>query len=281
MGHCFSRDTVPATSNCSPGKILQKKSRISDANSLPSSESHLTEPTEEDLAKPATRGRYVSHDGVLSTVALKFPRIRKSFHTLSAAFKEYAGDRCHMNKTEFLDCVNNYLGIPKEKLVIHPPVEIFEEYKTNEDNIELREFIIGVVCTWVYQDEIGKAVSIQVLRKTISEANKASEMTAVIAEGLQPDPSQQAEMARRWSKISYGFLVVKSAFRAIDVDSNDVIDFEEFKNALNCEMAAQQRIDECDINMSGDVTLSEFVYGFAFWCGADTDDLLSEDFQKP
>jgi Ca2+-binding EF-hand superfamily protein len=183
----------------------------------------------------------------MTKMALKFPRIRRSFKRCENVFNKHAGEKEYVPK-DLVRPILVELGADEETLT---DAFIDDLVKTanldGDDKIDFKEFLIA----------------------------------AAVGVFLTEDAKGHAERSEEFKIIRQGFLCVKETFDGIDVDLSGEIDYEELKTAflsMRSDDLIEARLKELDINGDKSIEFPEFIFGMCSWVGMEDDDESEDDY---
>lgn len=203
----------------------------------------LADPETGPMSSPKARfaRRTSAHKGVMSSIAMKFPHIRRSFQACKTVFEKYAKNQdentSYITKDQLESCLIE-LGARKESLTTESIHDIIQTSNLDGDErIDFKEFLIA----------------------------------AAVGCFLKADPANENEC---FLTIRKGFEAVQLAFGKIDIDDSGQIDFIELKEAflaMKEDDLIMERLKELDFNGDETIEFPEFVWGLSAWVGMDED----------
>jgi len=230
---------LPLTAIKSPPSIIDEQSNQH------SNKEHSTQIALSSGKHEKTASRRVTQHDIITQMAMKFPKIRRSFRAIQEVFNKYAKDQDWVAKAQ-VKTILIELGANAEELTESEVDEIIKVSNLDGDEkIIFKEFLIACA--------IGLF-----LKKT----------------GDNQSP--------QFREIREGFLVVREAFDKIDEDKSGEIDFEELKGAfltMKQDDLINERLKELDFNGDKTIQFSEFVYGLCAWVGMSGND--DEEIEDP
>ena len=239
MGNCVGGKEEESDDN----KKNNDNSTIEFSKSLAGPGNGLTSP------KARFARRTSAHKGVMSSIAMKFPHIRRSFQACKKVFEKYAITSCNKNEISYItkdkvSIVLIELGARKESLTNENINDIIKTANLNgDDNIDFKEFLIA----------------------------------AAVGCFLKANPEQESQY---FLQIRKGFEAAQLAFGKIDKDNSGQIDFEELKSAflaMKEDDLIMERLKELDFNGDKTIEFPEFVWGLSAWVGMDSLDIDNDD----
>eukprot|EP01084_Bolivina_argentea_P291520 501026_1 len=242
MGNCVNSDEAVA---------LRATVDVEDQNDLFSKSIAMPE---NGFTSPKARfkRRTSAHLGVMSSIAMKFPHIRRSYLAVKESFEKYADidtDEFYISSDKIIDILIE-LGARRESCSPETVTNIIKIAKRKENNaydkdahLTFKEFLIST--------------AIEIF--------------------LKANPEQESE---KFLRIRKGFEAAQLAFSKIDRDDSGRIDFEELKQAflaMKEDDFILERLKELDFNGDNTIEFPEFVWGISSWVGMDVDN----DFFSP
>lgn len=185
--------------------------------------------------------RQASQHALFSSLALKFPLVRRAFRNIREAFVGEAGGAEEEISAAKLKDVMNALGAVT--IDDQQCQELFALADLDGSQaISWREFMIAVGVGYYLKDDVP-------------------------GEGPHYVENRRA------------FKVIQDAFRKIDKDDSGEIDAAELKKALfdvasssESDNILENRFAELDVNSDKTVSFEEFLFGFISWVGMDEDE---------
>lgn len=191
-----------------------------------------------------------AHQGVMSSIAMKFPHIRRSFQACKIVFEKYSqiDDEDSENQQQYITksqvrLVLLELGAAAEDLTDSAIDEIFHTADLDVDKkIDFKEFLIAAAVGCFLNKE---------------------------KDGQSPD----------FARIRKGFEAVQLAFSRIDRDGSGRIDLAELKIAflsMKQDDLINERLKDLDFNGDDYILFPEFVWGLSAWVNMDEDEEQTE-----
>lgn len=191
--------------------------------------------------------RQTSQTSLISSLAIKFPVIRKSCKELYDAFSQCCDEQKIVGAGIHLEQMESVLKAlcPLREFSKEEIEDIFKRghIESAPSYITFREFVVSVAVGYF-----------------LDEATEAS-----IPEGDALD---------EFVKIQKGFKIVKKIFTAMDLDDNGSIDVEELKKSLFATSSSEtndevleERFKELDLNHDNEIEFKEFLWGITHWIG--------------
>ncbi|ETO16449.1 hypothetical protein RFI_20892 [Reticulomyxa filosa] len=184
----------------------------------------------------------------MQAVAMKFPKIRRSFVATQTVFLHCSKDNNHIQSTDVRQCLTA-LGLSPQLLTDEFLNRIMSRTISNKNCVTFKEFLITVALGCFLNEEVFK--------------------------GEQP---------KQLGKIQEGFRVVKEAFTKMDTDKSGKIDYEELKQAflaVHKDDLIQERMNELGLNEHKAIEFPEFVYGMTTWVFSIGDDVANSRQESP
>lgn len=176
----------------------------------------------------------------MTRLAMKFPHIRRSFRSCKTVFDECAKNRKFVLKSEVRPLLIK-LGATSSDLTNDEIERIIKTANLDGDEkIDFKEFLIAAAVGCFLNDS-----------------------------HLQSNNNDDEFQRNR-----KGFIVVREAFDAIDIDKSGEIDFDELKTAflaIKEDALIMERLKELDVNGDKAIEFPEFVWGLTAWVGMDPD----------
>ena len=233
MGNCLSSDSTIASVQLND---VNDKPQINIAEEDDEYSKSIASP-KYGITSPKARfaRRTSAHQGVMSSIAMKFPQIRRSFQECKHVFEKHAEDESKQYITkDKLKPVLVELGARRESLT----TESLENIIHREDKIDFKQFLTAAaVCCF-----------------------------------LKADPEKENAY---FLTIRKGFEAAQLAFTRIDKDGSGRIDFGELRAAflaMREDDMIMERLKELDFNGDKHIEFPEFLYGLCAWVGMDDDD---------
>jgi len=237
MGQCMGKTKYDRTVSLRPSEPLEQPISEVFSDSLASPGNGMTSP------KQRFARRTSAHKGVMSSIAIKFPHIKRSFLACKDVFEKHADPETNSLSKEKVAGILLELGARPESLNEERMTIIIETANLDkDDSIDFKEFLIA----------------------------------AAVGCFLRANPERENPMFLRIRK---GFEVAKEAFGKIDKDGSGQIDFVELKEAfvsMKEDDLILERLKELDFNGDKEIEFPEFVWGLCAWVGMD-EDLEDED----
>jgi len=242
---------------CGTGKGIDRTVTLrpaddADSKSVEYSKS-LASPNSNGLTSPKQRfaRRTSAHKGVMSSIAMKFPHIKRSFVACKEVFERYAESEPATIPKSMVTEVLVELGARPEALSKGSVEQIIATSNLDGDEvIDFKEFLIA----------------------------------AAVGCFLRADPVTD-DLSPRFLSIRKGFEAAKEAFGKIDKDGSGEIEFQELKEAflaMKEDELIMERLKELDFNGDKSIEFPEFVWGLSAWVGMDEDlDDEAEDGRTP
>eukprot|EP01084_Bolivina_argentea_P291517 501022_1 len=230
MGNCCTQENATA----SPTTDIEDEEEDILSKSLAAPGNGITSPKARFARKTS------AHKGVMSSIAMQFPHIRRSYQTVKQVFEKYATDenKSYVTKDKVAEILVE-LGARKESLTEANVKQIIKTANLNGDeHIDFKEFLIA----------------------------------AAVGCFLKADPTAENTYFLRIRK---GFEAAQLAFGKIDKDGSGQIDFDELKSAflaMKEDDLIMERLKELDFNGDKSIEFPEFVWGLSAWVGMDEDE---------
>lgn len=184
--------------------------------------------------------RTSAHKGVMSSIAMKFPHIKRSFVACKRVFELHADRETNT--------------IPKSKVT-----EVLVELGANPDSLS--------------QESVD-----HIIQKANLDQNEVIDfkeflIAAAVGCFLRADPNTE-QLTPCFLSIRKGFEAAKEAFGKIDKDGSGEIEFQELKEAflaMKEDDLILERLRELDFNGDKSIEFPEFVWGLSAWVGMDED----------
>lgn len=234
MGNlCASADKLDRTVTLRPAELGNVDSE-EYSKSLASPGNGLTSP------KQRFARRTSAHKGVMSSIAMKFPHIKRSFMACKRVFEQHSDpDTNTIPKAEVITVLIE-LGADPESFTMGSVEEIVQKANLDGDDvIDFKEFLIA----------------------------------AAVGCFLRADPAT-TQLSPCFLSIRKGFEAAKEAFGKIDKDGSGEIEFQELKEAflaMKEDDLIMERLRELDFNGDKSIEFPEFVWGLSAWVGMDED----------
>jgi len=188
--------------------------------------------------------RTSAHKGVMSSIAMKFPHIKRSFVACKEVFEKHADPETNTIPKSTVSTVLAELGARTATFSNGSMEMIIQKANLDGDEvIDFKEFLIA----------------------------------AAVGCFLRADPNTE-ELSPCFLSIRKGFEAAKEAFGKIDKDGSGEIEFQELKEAflaMKEDDLIMERLRELDFNGDKAIEFPEFVWGLSAWVGMDED--LDED----
>jgi len=230
MGNCVTKK-LDRTVTLRPAQLRDVES-LEYSKSLASPGNGLTSP------KQRFARRTSAHKGVMSSIAMKFPHIKRSFMACKRVFEEHADPHSQTIPKSAVSAVLLELGAKPEGLSKGTVEGIIEKANLDGDDvIDFKEFLIA----------------------------------AAVGCFLRADPETE-DLSACFLSIRKGFEAAKEAFGKIDKDGSGEIEFEELKEAflaMKEDDLILERLKELDFNGDSAIEFPEFVWGLSAWVGMD------------
>lgn len=184
--------------------------------------------------------------GVMTQIAMSFPKIRRSFTACQKVFARHAGDRGWVPKKEIKDILIE-LGANEDSLTDEEIEKILNKSNLDgDDKIDFKEFVIAA------------------------------------AVGCFLPNSQNTQQL--FLQIRDGFVCVQDAFKKIDKDESGQIDKDELRSAflsMRQDDLIEERLKELDFNGDNCIEFPEFIFGMCSWVGVDDEieDNVNQDLE--
>jgi len=236
MGSCVSKSTIDRTVTLRPAEVDPQS--VEYSKSLASPGNGLTSP------KQRFARRTSAHKGVMSSIAMKFPHIKRSFVACKGVFERHADPKTGTICKSSVSTVLAELGARTLSFSNGSMEMIIEKANLDGDEvIDFKEFLIA----------------------------------AAVGCFLRADPNTE-DLSPYFLSIRKGFEAAKEAFGKIDKDGSGEIEFQELKEAflaMKEDDLIMERLRELDFNGDKAIEFPEFVWGLSAWVGMDED--LDED----
>lgn len=230
MGNCVTK-RLDRTVTLRPAELADVES-VEYSKSLASPGNGLTSP------KQRFARRTSAHKGVMSSIAMKFPHIKRSFMACKRVFEEHADSETKTIPKSAVGAVLLELGARPETLSKGSVENIIEKANLDGDDvIDFKEFLIA----------------------------------AAVGCFLRADPETE-DLSACFLSIRKGFEAAKEAFGKIDKDGSGEIEFQELKEAflaMKEDDLILERLKELDFNGDATIEFPEFVWGLSAWVGMD------------
>jgi len=236
MGSCVGKNKLDRTVTLRPAEADPQS--IEYSKSLASPGNGLTSP------KQRFARRTSAHKGVMSSIAMKFPHIKRSFVACKRVFEKYCDEETATIPKNKVSEVLAELGARQETLGSGSMEMIIQKANLDGDEvIDFKEFLIA----------------------------------AAVGCFLRANPATE-DLSPCFLSIRKGFEAAKEAFGKIDKDGSGEIEFQELKEAflaMKEDDLIMERLRELDFNGDKAIEFPEFVWGLSAWVGMDEE--LDED----
>jgi len=234
MGNLCATGKLDRTVTLRPAENRNAAESEEYSKSLASPGNGLTSP------KQRFARRTSAHKGVMSSIAMKFPHIKRSFVACKRVFEQHADPQTNTIPKSEVITVLIELGAKPESFNQGSVEDIINKANLDGDDvIDFKEFLIA----------------------------------AAVGCFLRADPTTTA-LSPCFLSIRKGFEAAKEAFGKIDKDGSGEIEFQELKEAflaMKEDDLIMERLRELDFNGDKSIEFPEFVWGLSAWVGMDED----------